>query len=262
MLPLYFGPTETPLFGAFHAPETAARSIGVLLCQPLGHEYIRAHRTFNQLAASLARAGFPVLRFDYFGTGDSSGADEQASVARWIADVHTAIDELKDTASVENVAVLGLRLGATIALGAARTRRDVARLVLWDPVIDGGVYLTELERLQRQWLKGRPGSRLFTFRPAAEEIFGFPMPRQLRHEIEALDGSAALPAGVRVDIVGSLGHEEYGPWVAALQARHAGVQWHELPVRGDWTEPDQVHVGVMPAGVLQHLSALMAGRPA
>ena len=262
MLPLYFGPADAPLFGAFHAPEAAARSTGVLLCQPLGHEYIRAHRTFNQLAAGLARAGFPVFRFDYFGTGDSSGADELASVSRWMADVNTAIDELKDTASVPNVAVLGLRLGASIALAATRQRRDVTRLVLWDPVLDGRVYLAELERLQRQWLKGRPGSRLFTFRPAVEEIFGFPLPRQLRQEIETLDVSAAVPPGVRVDVVGSLGHEEFAPWVAALQARHAGVHWHELPVHGDWTEPDQVHVGVMPAGVLQHLSALMSGRPA
>lgn len=262
MLPLYFGPADAPLFGAFHAPESAARSTGVLLCQPLGHEYIRAHRTFNQLAASLARAGFPVLRFDYFGTGDSSGADELASVARWTADVHTAIDELKDTASVETVAVLGLRLGASIALAAAQRRPDIARLVLWDPVIDGRVYLAELERLQRQWLKDRPGSRLFTLRPGVEEIFGFPMPRPLRQEIEALDLSAAPPRGVRVDVVGSLGHEEYGPWVSALQARHTGVHWHELAVRGDWTEADQVHVGVMPPGVLQHLTALMSGRPA
>jgi len=262
MLPLYFGPADAPLFGAFHAPEAAARSIGVLLCQPLGHEYIRAHRTFNQLAASLARAGFPVLRFDYFGTGDSSGADEQASVARWTADVHTAIDELKDTASVERVAVLGLRLGATIALAAAETRADIARLVLWDPVIDGRAYLAELERLQRQWLKSRPGSRWFTFRPGVEEIFGFPMPGPLRREIESLALSAAPRRGMRVDVVGSLGHEGYAPWVSALQARHAAVHWHELPVRGDWTEPDQVHVGVMPAGVLQHLSALMSGRPA
>ena len=60
-------------------------------CQPLGHEYIRAHRTFNQLAAGLARAGFPVLRFDYSGTGDSSGADEMGSVKRWMADVREAM---------------------------------------------------------------------------------------------------------------------------------------------------------------------------
>ena len=261
MLPFYFGPADAPLFGSFHAPETTARTTGVLLCQPLGHEYIRAHRTFNQLAAGLARAGFPVLRFDYSGTGDSSGADEMGSVKRWMADVHSAIDELKDTASVATVAVLGLRLGASIALAAAERRPDVSRLVLWDPVVEGRVYLAELERLQREWLKGRPGSHLLSFGRGDDEIFGFPMPHQLRQEIEAIDLKAAPLGGARVDVVGSLGHDECASWVASLQSRHRAVHWHQLPARGDWTEADQVHVGVMPAGVLQHLTALMSGRP-
>ena len=43
--------------------------------------------------------------------------------------------------------LLGLRLGASVAAAAAARRSDVARLVLWDPVIDGAAYMQTVLRL-------------------------------------------------------------------------------------------------------------------
>ena len=57
MLPILFGPRDARLFGVFHGATTTPRSEGIVLCQPIGHEYIRAHRTFRQLAVHLAGAG-------------------------------------------------------------------------------------------------------------------------------------------------------------------------------------------------------------
>src|SRR5262245_24413810 len=144
MNPFFFGSSERPLFGVHHPPrERGARETGVVLCYPMGQEYMRSHRAFRQLANLLTRAGQHVFRFDYFATGDSSGASGEGSLAQWLADVNQAIDELKDNASLASVSLVGLRLGAALAARASAGRADIDRLVLWDPVVLGPSYLEE-----------------------------------------------------------------------------------------------------------------------
>src|SRR4051812_18625410 len=97
MLPLYFGPPDRPLFGAFHSSSKAVasdvwqslpRGAAVVLCSPFGHEEHHAHRSERHLAELLARAGFPVLRFDYDATGDSAGDDREGGrVEAWRASI-------------------------------------------------------------------------------------------------------------------------------------------------------------------------------
>src|SRR3954464_11609473 len=69
----YFG-AQHQLLGTLHRPQRLRpRSTAVLLCNPFGEEASRAHRMFRVLATQLERAGYPALRFDYSGTGDSLG---------------------------------------------------------------------------------------------------------------------------------------------------------------------------------------------
>lgn len=140
MTPFFFGRTEVQLFGAYDAPAGGGRN-AVVLCYPFGREYLLAHGTFRLLARKLAAAGLHVLRFDYSGTGDSAGEIEDAREARWVADVSTAIDEVKELAQAEQVTLVGMRYGAALAARAVRGRADVNRLVLWDAVTDGAGYL-------------------------------------------------------------------------------------------------------------------------
>ena len=128
----------------------------VVICQPLGHEYIRAHRSLRNLATRLSQGGLHVLRFDYFGCGDSAGDLKDATFERWRTDVATAIDELKDMSGATRVSVVGVRFGATLALLATASRRDIDTAVLWDPVESGAVYIEELANLQQRWLASRP----------------------------------------------------------------------------------------------------------
>ena len=70
MKPFFFGPSAQPRFGLLHPPAgERARRAGVLLCYPGVQEYNISHWAFRKLAGLLARAGFPVLRFDWAGTG-------------------------------------------------------------------------------------------------------------------------------------------------------------------------------------------------
>ena len=80
MNPFFFGSSERPLYGVHHPPrERGPRESGVVLCYPMGQEYMRSHRAFRQLANLLTRKGHHVFRFDYFATGDSSGASGEGT---------------------------------------------------------------------------------------------------------------------------------------------------------------------------------------
>lgn len=146
MEPLYFGSSQRPLYGVYHPAESDTfRREAVVFCYPFGQEYMRSHRAFRQIATNLAKKGFHVLRFDYCGTGDSSGDMEDFKADDWLQDIEVAIDELRDMTGVENVSLVGLRLGGLLA-GIVSSRKKIHRLVLWDPVIGGNEYIDELNQ--------------------------------------------------------------------------------------------------------------------
>ena len=154
MKPFFFGDSARPLFGLHHPPSGGApRRWGVVICNPFGQEYLRAHRSLRELANRLAGDGFHVLRFDYYGCGDSAGDSAEASLEQWLLDISAAIAEVKEASASPKFALVGLRLGATLSGLLARQRGDVERLVLWDPILDGAAYLKELRTAHEDWLR-------------------------------------------------------------------------------------------------------------
>jgi pimeloyl-ACP methyl ester carboxylesterase len=134
--PLYLGTQERRLFAVYEPAAVKDRTArAAVLCQPWGAEYVYAHRSMRQLAVKLSARGFHTLRFDYFGTGDSGGEDAEADPDAAVADIETAADGLQDMLGVARVALIGLRLGATLAARAAMRRKELDALVLWDPII-------------------------------------------------------------------------------------------------------------------------------
>jgi predicted alpha/beta hydrolase len=130
MTPLLFGPASRQLFGLFHAPERDSQ-MAVLVCAPFGQEAIRSHRLFRVLSDRLARTGVAVLRFDYFGSGDSPGDDEDGELEGWRRDIGTAHEELRRRVGSRRIVWLGARLGGAMAVLAAKSGRcDPSRLIL------------------------------------------------------------------------------------------------------------------------------------
>jgi pimeloyl-ACP methyl ester carboxylesterase len=156
--PLWFGPEDRRLFGWVHLPEGGTARAGVVLCQPVGYEYVSAHRTFRVLAERLAAAGFAAIRFDYDGTGDSVGDHrDPGRVASWTTSVRAAADVLRK-AGVPSVAAVGMRLGATLAAAAVADGEDLSALVLWDPAWSGKSFVRQLRALHMLGLDGAGAS--------------------------------------------------------------------------------------------------------
>jgi len=146
--PLYFGPDNDSLFGWYHTPQLrAAFRTALVICPPVGYEYVHAHRGLRHLADSLAASGLPVLRFDYHGTGDSGGLNQDPDrLADWLESIRQAIRAIRDLSTCDEVGLIGLRMGASFAAMIA-AEMDVGPLVLWEPCIQGRRFVRELKAL-------------------------------------------------------------------------------------------------------------------
>src|SRR5689334_18798477 len=104
--PFYLPSRGGPLFAWWH-PGRPGGGHAVVLCPPVGHEQVHAHRAWRHLAEAVARAGFPVLRFDSSGTGDSAGTDEDPDrLAAWRQNVRDAVAWVRRRAGAEHVTLV------------------------------------------------------------------------------------------------------------------------------------------------------------
>jgi alpha-beta hydrolase superfamily lysophospholipase len=136
--PIVFQAASGACLGWFHAARGAPRRVAVVLCRPLGYEALCTYRTYTQLAQTLAAAGFDVLRFDYHGSGDSAGGDTDGQrVDAWLASIAAAVEQAKQLSGTNEVALFGMRFGATLAMEAAQRMGGIGSLMLWAPCPSG-----------------------------------------------------------------------------------------------------------------------------
>jgi uncharacterized protein len=227
MTPSFFGSSEAPLFGVYHPPlGPVQRDVGVLLNYPGPQEYMRTHWAFRKLAAMLAKRGFHVFRFDYFGTGDSSGDSDEGRLSTWKANVNAAAQELRDIAAVNKISAIGFRLGAALAATSGLSLND---LILWEPVVDGRLYLNELEVIQAAQLKRNPNPP-FKAKQRPPEMLGFPLPLTLEDELRSLNLlNEAAPKAARISIMVSEDRPIFHELHESLAGRAANVTFHHVP---------------------------------
>ncbi len=254
---------RTGAFSAFSKsrPPGTDSDRGVVLCYPHGSDYATAFRSFRVLGARCARAGFHVLRFDYLGTGDSSGEAEEASIAQWTADAYSAMQELRGAHRLRELSLVGLRLGASLAALAAAESRGVERLVLWEPVIDGRQYLAEQLALHRAWVEGE--AREGRHAPSGEEdLLGSRLAGRLRGELEqlslrSLDGAPAP----RILVLGQQPSREHDGLAAFLRDKGAHVDSRCVQGPAVWSKTPSMEEASVPNGAIQAIVAWLAEGP-
>ena len=171
----------------------------VVLCPPVGHEQVHSHRAWRHLAEAVAPAGFPVLRFDYHGTGDSAGTDEDPDrLATWRQNVRDAVAWVRRQLGCEHLTLVGLRLGAALAYLTA-AEEPIDQLVLWAPVVSGRKYVRELRALSAAGAASFPAA---PGGPGDIEPAGFVVTAQTAADLGGIDLLAARPRCERVLIVG------------------------------------------------------------
>jgi amino acid adenylation domain-containing protein len=272
VIPIRFGAPGRELVGLYQPPSVEAdRRAACLLCNPFGQEAVRAHRIYRVLADRLARSGLHVLRFDYAGTGDSSGVDETGDLERWTEDIRLADEELLRRSGSQRRAWFGLRLGASLAaLASIDASPPPERLVLWDPVVDGSAYLAELasahvaarrEFLGRRW---ETDSRLRSIvaEEARAEVLGFPLTPRLLAGLGRLSVSSFV--GVRTGSATLLGaHAADAPGALKQALERAGLRVATPVVESDiaWAVNEMLNDAVILPQDIRRIALAISEEP-
>ena len=257
---LFFGSTSRQLFGAYHTPPATVAGRGAaLLCPPWGQEYLVSHRIFRRLAVRLSESGYHVLRFDYYGTGDSAGEREEGDLTSWQDDAAVALEELRDMSGFATVATFGIRLGSVVAWRLASSRSDVHTTVLWDPVVNGTEYVRELNAAQAEidrW--SLTPVRRTASAEGVQDLLGFPLTTAMRHSIEAV-GPDTFTQPTKAHV--KLFYSDTRPGQEALhEALHAaGTPFHAeiIPGQTPWREDEDIGAGKLPVLVLERMVEIL-----
>lgn len=126
------------LSAVLHLPDTTGthKFPVIIICHGFISNKIGQHRLFVQTARTLSQAGHAVIRFDYSGSGESSGEYHDITLTGQIAETLEVIDYVAALPNIDqyNITLLGHSLGGCIAASAAGVDDRISRLVLWSPV--------------------------------------------------------------------------------------------------------------------------------
>ncbi|MBI4259821.1 MAG: alpha/beta fold hydrolase [Actinobacteria bacterium] len=170
--PLYVPMGEDRLCAVLAAPEGEMHDLGVVLLT--GGNYTRVHRNrmWVRVARALAERGFPSIRVDYHGVGDSTGRARFDMEIPFDSDALAAADFLQRATGVTRLVMLATCFGGRNAVVAAAKHPDaVAATVFPMPVLvprDRGPL--PLRSRVRRWLKGRTLGRKLLRRPSIRRI--------------------------------------------------------------------------------------------
>lgn len=124
------------------------QSQAFIYLHPFAEEMNKSRRMAALQAKAFAAAGLGVLQIDLYGCGDSEGDFGDATWEIWKDDVACARQWLIRK-GFRSIHFWGLRLGALLALDYVREAEiDSAKFVLWQPVVNGKLFLTQFLRLK------------------------------------------------------------------------------------------------------------------
>ncbi|WP_417688218.1 alpha/beta fold hydrolase [Roseibium sp.] len=213
--PVAFGATSGLIHGG-------TGRTGVVICNDWGFEGTCARRSLRILADRLAGLGYPVLRFDYPGTGESLALPLDVDGLQIFDDtLAQASDILRIRRGVTKVISVGLGFGAVL-VGNAIARQDdqAAGAVLLAPVLNGRAYLRELQ-LRASMIAEVTGVRPEPLPDGAFSVAGFVMSPGLAAEIKSLRISAEqFPRDLPILVLNRGGRENEADFASKIAARN------------------------------------------
>ncbi|KXK16024.1 MAG: hypothetical protein UZ14_CFX002000200 [Chloroflexi bacterium OLB14] len=94
-IPFYIEMGKDVLLAWCHLPEHPTDH-AVLICPPVGHEFVNSYRGLRHLADGFAEKGVTTFRMEYQGVGDSSGLDTDPDrLQKWVSSIERAANFIK-----------------------------------------------------------------------------------------------------------------------------------------------------------------------
>lgn len=207
----WVGTRSGAVYAGWHLPERPegeVRATSVIIVPPFGWEAVSAGRNLRALARGLAGAGYPTLRYQPPGSGDSDGAAPDADLEGWKHSLQDLVALVRGHAS-PHVTVVALGLGCVTALQAA-SEGGIDELVLWSASGTGRRLLRELRAFAS--LAAEPGDRpaepprpldAVTSEDGSLWVHGYPLNPAAQEQLAAFDvGSLELGKVRRALVLG------------------------------------------------------------
>ena len=159
--PMYLDVGSEGVFAFFNPTHAGSGETAVVICPPFGWDLMSPYRARRDWAEHLAARGYPTMRIDLQGTGDSAGMPtDPARLDAWTRAVFAAALSLRCASGAQRIVAIGIGLGGVVAYHAAAAGAAVEDLVLWASPLAAARSCAaartrapvELERRQiRQW---------------------------------------------------------------------------------------------------------------
>jgi pimeloyl-ACP methyl ester carboxylesterase len=192
--PFYISEQGESFFATLHDAQGLRRDVAIVLCPPFGWEDMCSYRARLEWAWSLAAAGFPVLRIDFPGSGDSAGGPRDPERLRaWTDAVAASTRWLSSAYAPRRILAIGIGLGGAIAYRAFALGAPIDDLVLWGVCSRGRRHVRELRAFS--YMEHPRGSDDEAPAPSTVEdsddgslvVAGYVMSRATQSELDELD---------------------------------------------------------------------------
>jgi len=121
------------LWGVIHNPENAGSSLPVIVfLHGWAGNRLGPHRLFVPMARAFASAGYPCLRFDFRGRGDSAGDSAEVSILTMTEDTSLAVEFVRRTWANRFIVLCGICSGTKAAI-AASSMHEISGMILLSP---------------------------------------------------------------------------------------------------------------------------------
>lgn len=148
IIPKYIDGDRGQLFSLLYQPDNMSDETECfVVASSFAEEMNRCRYMCTMLAQSLAEHGYAFLSVDPYGVGDSEGDFVEADWGQANKDLLTGIAYAEELGFKE-VSILGVRLGALQAMQILPEIKNLKRLILWQPVINGQSALTQFLRIK------------------------------------------------------------------------------------------------------------------
>ena len=166
----------------------------IVFIPPFAEEMNRCRSLVAMQARAFAEAGFACTLIDFYGTGDSEGHLSDATLSTWLHNIEQTVETLREDADVPFI-LWGLRLGGLIAMQYAATSNiAVQNIILWQPVTNARLYVTQVlrQRVATLMVRDLPAETTKQIRQRLEEgecveVAGYSIGGSLIADIEVLE---------------------------------------------------------------------------
>jgi len=188
--PHFVSSAKGRIFCLERIPDSQSPQRLLVLVPPFAEEMNKSRHMVTLISQALVNQNHGLALFDLYGTGDSEGVLSDATLESWRHDLEVYLKYLKRAYECP-LDVLCLRFGALIYLGSQESLALTEDVHLWNPVLNGKLFMAQFFRMRIAAEMMRPLGDKLTMQNLIDEmgvsefieVGGYPVSQELYDSI-------------------------------------------------------------------------------